>query len=101
MSWIVDSRWAMAIVVRPAISTCSASRISSSVSVSTLDVASSRTRIARVEGQRAGERQQLLLADRQRRAALGDRAGRSRAAARSMKRSACTAAAACADRARR
>ena len=42
MSWIVDSRCAMAIVVRPAISTCSASRISSSVSVSTLDVASSR-----------------------------------------------------------
>ena len=44
MSWIVDSRCAMAIVVRPAISTRSASRISSSVSVSTLDVASSRIR---------------------------------------------------------
>ena len=42
MSWMVDRRCAMAIVVRPAISTCSASRISSSVSVSTLDVASSR-----------------------------------------------------------
>ena len=42
MSWIVDRRCAMAIVVRPAISACSASRISSSVSVSTLDVASSR-----------------------------------------------------------
>ena len=79
-------------VVRPAISTCSASRISSSVSVSTLDVASSRTRIARIERQRARERQQLLLADRQRRAALGDRAARSRPAARSMKRSAWTAA---------
>ena len=42
MSWIVESRWAMAIVVRRRITTCSASRISSSVSVSTLDVASSR-----------------------------------------------------------
>ena len=94
MSWIVDSRCAIAIVVRPAISTCSASRISSSVSVSTLDVASSRTRIARVERERAGERQQLLLADRQRGAALGDRRCRSRPAAASMKRSACTAAAA-------
>ena len=45
MSWIVDSRCAIAIVVRPAISLCSASRISSSVSVSTLDVASSSTRM--------------------------------------------------------
>ena len=44
MSWIVESRCAMAIVVRPDISTCSASRMSSSVSVSTLDVASSRIR---------------------------------------------------------
>ena len=42
MSWMVDSRCAIAIVVRPAISTCSASRMISSVSVSTLDVASSR-----------------------------------------------------------
>ena len=72
MSWIVESRCAMAIVVRPAISTCSASRISSSVSVSTLDVASSSTRIRGIEGERPGERQQLLLPDRQRRAALGD-----------------------------
>ena len=45
MSWIVESRCAMAIVVRPAIRTCSASRIRISVSVSTLDVASSRTRM--------------------------------------------------------
>ena len=44
MSWIVDSRCAIAIVVRPAIRTPSASRISSSVSVSMLEVASSRTR---------------------------------------------------------
>ena len=43
MSWIVDSRCAMAIVVRPRISSRSASRISSSVSVSMLDVASSST----------------------------------------------------------
>ena len=45
MSWIVESRCAIAIVVRPAISAWSASLISSSVSVSTLEVASSRTRI--------------------------------------------------------
>src|SRR5438552_910046 len=44
MSWIVERRCAIAIVVRPAISTRSASRIRSSVSVSTLDVASSSTR---------------------------------------------------------
>ncbi len=65
MSWIVDSRCAMAIVVRPDISTRSASRMSSSVSVSTLDVASSRIRTRGIEGERAGERQQLLLSDRQ------------------------------------
>ena len=47
--------------------------MSSSVSVSTLDVASSSIRIARIERQRPRERQQLLLADRQRRAALGHR----------------------------
>ena len=72
MSWIVDRRWAMAMVVRPAISTCSASRMRISVSVSTLDVASSRTRILRVERERPGERQELFLSDRQRRAAFRD-----------------------------
>ena len=40
--------------------------------VSTLDSASSRTRIARLAGQRAGERQALLLAARERDAALAD-----------------------------
>ena len=47
--------------------------MSSSVSVSTLDVASSRISTARVERERARERQQLLLPDRQRGAALDDR----------------------------
>ena len=42
MSCIVDRRWAIARVVRPDISTRSASRMSISVSVSTRDVASSR-----------------------------------------------------------
>ena len=81
MSWIVESRCAMAIVVRPAISTCSASRISSSV----FGVDARRRLVEdedpRVERERAGERQQLLLADRQRGAALGDRRSRSRRAA--------------------
>ena len=74
MSWIVESRCAMAIVVRPAMSTFSASRISSSVSVSTLDVASSRIEDPRVERERPREGQQLLLPDREGRAALAHRA---------------------------
>ena len=49
---------------------------------------------ARIEGERAGERQQLLLADRERGAALGDRRSRTRRGSRSMNRSACTASAA-------
>ena len=47
MSWIVESRCAMATVVRPRISTSSASRMTISVSVSTLDVASSSTSTGR------------------------------------------------------
>src|SRR5918994_249443 len=43
---MVDSLCAIASVVRPAMSTSSASRMMRSVSVSTLDVASSRIRIA-------------------------------------------------------
>ena len=68
--------------VRPRIMTRSASSISPSVAVSMLDVASSSSRTRRIERQRARERQQLLLADRQRRAALGDRRVDSRRAAR-------------------
>jgi len=41
----IVAMWAIAMVVRPAISVSSASRMSNSVSVSTLDVASSRTRM--------------------------------------------------------
>ena len=47
MSWIVESRCAIATVVRPRMSTSSASRMMISVSVSTLDVASSSTSTGR------------------------------------------------------
>ena len=73
MSWMVDSRCAIAIVVRPAIS--DAQRVADQQLGLGVDA---RRRFvedqdARIERQRARERQQLLLADRQRRAALGDR----------------------------
>ena len=81
MSWMVDSRWAIAIVVRPAISTLQ--RVADEELGLGVDA---RRRLvedqdARIERQRARERQQLLLADRQRRAALGHRRWRSRPAA--------------------
>ena len=41
--WMVESRWAMTMAVRPRSSTFSASWMRASVSVSTEDVASSRT----------------------------------------------------------
>ena len=73
MSWIVDRRCAMAIVVRPRHQ--HAQRVADQQLGLGVDA---RRRLvedqdARIERQRARERQQLLLADRQRRAALGDR----------------------------
>ena len=44
-AWMVESRWAMAIVVRPAISGSSASCTSRSLVVSSAEVASSRMRM--------------------------------------------------------
>ena len=81
MSWMVESRWAMAIVVRPA---SAPQRVADQELGLGVDA---RRRLvededARVERQRAGKRQQLLLADRERRAALGDGARSRRAAAR-------------------
>ena len=74
MSWMVESRWAIG-DRRPA-----AHQHLQRVADQQLGLGvDARRRLvedqhARVERQRAGERQQLLLADRQRRAALGDRA---------------------------
>ena len=81
MSWIVDSRCAIAIVVRPFISTLQG------VADEQLGLGvDARRRLvedqhARIERERARERQQLLLPDRQRRAALGHRRCRGRPAA--------------------
>ena len=80
MSWIVDSRCAIAIVVRPRISTLQ--RVADQELGLGVDA---RRRLvedehAGIERQRARERQQLLLPDRQRRAALGHRRRRARAA---------------------
>ena len=67
---MVERRCAMTIDVLPRSRFLIASWISCSVSVSTLDVASSRTRILRIECQRPRERKQLLLADGERRTAF-------------------------------
>ena len=69
---IVDSRWAMTIAVRPASSRRRPCSIRVSVCMSTFEVASSRTRIARVGDQRAGERDELALAGGELDAALAD-----------------------------
>ena len=74
MSWIVESRCAIAIVVRPGHQ--HAQRVADEQLGLRVDA---RRRLvedqhARVERERARERQQLLLPDRERRAALGDRA---------------------------
>ena len=63
----------MTTAVRPASSRRRPSSMRPSVCRSTLEVASSRIRIARVGGQRAGERDELALAGGQLRAALADR----------------------------
>ena len=74
MSWIVDSRCAMAMVVRPAISTLSASRISDLGLGVDAGGGLVEDQDPRVERQRPREREQLLLPDRQRGAPLGHRA---------------------------
>ena len=61
-SAIVESRWAITNVVRPSITSRSAALISRSVDASTDEVASSRTRIARVGQERARDRDPLALA---------------------------------------
>ena len=70
---IVESRWAMTIVVRsPASASSSASWISCSTATSMADVASSRTRIGGFGEQRAGDGDALALAARERVAPLAD-----------------------------
>ena len=69
---IVDSRCAIAIVVRPCMTVSSASCTSRSLVVSSADVASSRISTARVLEDHPGDRQPLLLAAGQPVAALAD-----------------------------
>jgi hypothetical protein len=71
-SAIVDRRCAMTIVVRPAITSRSASLISCSVVASTDEVASSRIRMRGSARKRARDRDALALAARERQAALAD-----------------------------
>ena len=69
---IVERRWAMITVVRPRIASCRPSRIFASVVASTDAVASSRIRIARVDDERARDRDALALPAGERDPALAD-----------------------------
>ena len=71
-SAIVESRWAITNVVRPAITSRSACLIACSVEASTDEVASSSIEDPRVAQQRAGDRDPLALAAREREPALAD-----------------------------
>ena len=89
---MVDSRWAMTSVVRSAQRARAARRGSAARPARRLRcVASSSTRIGGFGEQRAGDRDALALAARERVAALADDACRSRRAASSMNSSACAA----------
>ena len=82
---MVDRRWAMTMVVRPTISSSIAAWTSRSVSTSSDEVASSRTRIGAVGQEGAGDRHPLPLAARQLDAALADQGRRSPCGSRAMK----------------
>ena len=71
-SEIVDSRCATTNVVRPFIASRSPALIAASVRASTEEVASSRIRIRGIGDQRAGDRDPLALAARERQPALAD-----------------------------
>ncbi len=70
--WMVERRWAMTIDVRPWRSFRIAFWIRISVSVSTLDVASSRMRMRGLAASALRERHQLFLPDRKRRSPFLD-----------------------------
>ena len=71
-SAIVERRWAITNVVRPAIASASASLMLCSVEASTEEVASSRISTRGFATQRARDRQALALAAGERQAALAD-----------------------------